>query len=79
MLMGSTASSGEEFDKLGLYKMFRNGVWLGNSAPRYSTGSFVGLVGAAGIFIDTVNAAAYVVNGMDMEELYHGTVDATFA
>ena len=79
MLMGSTASSGEEFDKLGLYKMFRNGVWLGNSAPRYSTGSFVGLVGASGIFIDTVNAAAYVVNGMDMEELYHGTVDATFA
>ena len=79
MLMGSTVSSGEEFDKLGLYKMFRNGVWLGNSAPRYSTGSFVGLVGAAGIFVDTMNAAAYVVNGMDMEELYHGTVDATFA
>ena len=79
MLMGSTASSGEEFDKLGLYKMFRNGVWLGNSAPRYSTGSFVGLVGASGIFIDTLNTAAYVVNGMDMEELYHGTVDATFA
>lgn len=79
MLMGSTGAASEEFDKLGLYKMFRNGVWLGNSAPRYSTGSFVGLVGAAGIFIDTMNAAAYVVNGTDMEELYHGTVDATFA
>lgn len=79
MLMGSTGAASGEFDKLGLYKMFRNGVWLGNSAPRYSTGSFVGLVGAAGIFIDTLNAAAYVVNGEDMEELYHGTVDATFA
>lgn len=75
MFMGDPGNSAN----LGLYKMFRNGVWLGNSAPRYSTGSFVGLAGAAGLFIDTTKAAVYVVNGTDMEELYHGTVDATFA
>ena len=79
IIMGSTNSEDKDFSKLGLYKMFRNGLWIGNSAPRYSTGSFVGLVGASGIFVDTLHATAYVVNGEDMEELYHGTVDATFA
>lgn len=76
-LMGNSAD--KQFDQIGLIKMFKNGLYAGNSAPRYSTGSFVGLAGAAGIFVDTVNAVAYVVSGTDMKELYTGTVEAVFA
>lgn len=79
ILMGNSENAGEDQDKIGLVKMFRNGLYIGNSAPRLSSGSFVGLNGAAGFFIDTVNAVAYVVQNNEMRELYTGTVDATFA
>lgn len=78
-LMGNADAGGSNFDKIGLVKMFRNGLYAGNSAPRNSTGSFLGLSGAAGFFVDTLNAVAYVVSGEEMKELYTGTVDATFA
>lgn len=78
-ILGNADEDGSNFDQIGLIKMFRNGLYAGNSAPRLSTGSFVGLTGAAGFFVDTINAIAYVVSGEDMKELYTGTVDATFA
>ena len=78
-IMGSEDADGSNFDKIGLIKMFRNGLYVGNSAPRDSTGSFVGLIGATGIFINTIEASAFVVSGTEMKELYTGAVDATFA
>ena len=79
LLMGNADAEGSGFDKIGLIKMFRNGLYAGNSAPRKSTGSFLGLSGAAGFFVDTEKAIAYVVSGTEMKELYTGSVDATFA
>lgn len=78
-VMGNAESTNSTFREVGLIKMFRNGLYAGNSAPIDSTGSFIGLAGAAGFFVDTGTAAAYVVSGTDMKELYTGTVDATFA
>ena len=79
ILMGNSDKAETGADKIGLVKMFSNGLYVGNSAPRLSSGSFVGMSGAAGFFIDTENATAYVVQNNEMKELYTGTVDATFA
>ena len=79
MLLGNTNAAGGDPDLIGLIKMFKNGLYAGNSTPRDSTGSFIGLPGAAGFFVNTIEAIAYVVSGTDMKELYTGTVDATFA
>lgn len=79
VLMGSYDAEGEDFDKAALIKKFANGLWMGNSAPRSSTGTFLGLPGAGGFFVDTLNATAYAVSGTEMQEVYLGTVDATFA
>lgn len=69
-LMGSADAAGADFDKIGLIKMFKNGLYIGNSAPRDSSGSFVGLVGASGLFVDTTEPRPYLVNGMDMADAF---------
>jgi len=59
MLMGNDDS--EDSSRLGLVKQFANGIYIGNSAPRLSTGSFVGLKGAVGFFINTQEGRTYNV------------------
>lgn len=53
----------ESSPRLGLVKQFANGIYIGNSAPRLSTGSFIGLVGAVGFFINTQEGRTYNVDG----------------
>lgn len=68
-LLGNADADGSNFYKIGLIKMFKNGIYMGNSAPRDSTGSFVGLAGAGGFFIDTINAVPYAVYGEKMSDV----------
>lgn len=74
-LMGHADADAEDFDKIGLFKMFKNGLYVGNSAPRDSTGSFVGLVGASGMFINTQEPKVYVVDGEELSNAF----EAVFA
>ena len=69
-IMGSADADGSNFDKIGLIKMFKNGLYIGNSAPRDSTGSFVGLVGASGLFVDTTEPRPYLVNGTELADAF---------
>ena len=59
-----------EANNMGLIKTFANGIFIGNSAPKLSTGNFVGLAGATGFFIDTVNAKTYSVDGETMRNAF---------
>lgn len=59
ILMGNDED--EDSSRLGLVKQFANGIYIGNSAPRLSTGSFVGLKGAVGFFINTQEGRTYNV------------------
>lgn len=68
--MGSADEDGSNFDKIGLIKMFKNGLYFGNSAPRGSTGSFVGLTGASGLFVDTTEPRPYLVNGTELADAF---------
>lgn len=68
-LMGHADPDGSNFDKIGLLKMFKNGIYHGNSAPRNSTGNFVGLNGAVGFFVDTLNGVAYTVDGETLTDV----------
>lgn len=52
--------------KLGLVKMFSNGVFVGNSVPKDSVGAFVGMPGATGTFTDTEKGITYNVFGEEM-------------
>lgn len=70
ILMGSADEDGSNFDKIGLIKMFKNGLYFGNSAPRGSTGSFVGLTGASGLFVDTTEPRPYLVNGTELADAF---------
>lgn len=54
---------------VGMVKKFYNGLWVGNSIPRYASGNFEGMVGAAGFFIDTRTGKSYVVNGTEMRNV----------
>lgn len=65
LLMGR--SDDEELaGKLGLVKMFSNGVYIGNSVPKDSVGAFVGMPGATGTFTDTEKGITYNVFGEEM-------------
>lgn len=55
---------------VGLFKMFDNGMYLGNSAPKDAVGEFHGMVGAAGMFVDVLNGKNYVVDGTDMNNSF---------
>lgn len=48
---------------LSLIKAFGNGIYVGNSAPKDSSGNFVGLEGAAGFFVDTEKNMTFTVTG----------------
>lgn len=61
------AESQEDESRLTLIKSFANGIFVGNSVPKLSTGNFVGLSGAVGFFVDTVKQKSFNVVG---EELF---------
>ena len=48
---------------IGMFKMFDNGFYIGNSVPKYSVGEFNGQTGAAGMFIDITDGKNYLVEG----------------
>lgn len=62
-LLGHADAAGADHGKIGLLKMFSNGIWLGNSVPRESVGNFIGLPGAAGLFVNTQEPRTYIVDG----------------
>ena len=66
MLLGK--ASGD----VGMVKKFYNGLWIGNSVPKYVSGRFEGMDGASGFFINTQTGVSYVVNGTDMKDVYAG-------
>ena len=70
ILLGHAEESDANHDKIGLIKMFANGIYVGNSVPRLSTGDFVGLAGAVGFFVDVQNAKTYNVVGEDMYDAF---------
>lgn len=72
MLLGK--ASGD----VGTIKKFYNGLWIGNSVPINATGNFTGMDGASGIFVNTLTATTYVVNGTDMQNVYTGEAIAKF-
>lgn len=74
ILMGNAGSS-----QVGLIKKFWNGFWVGNSAPKDEYGTFTGVAGASGIFINTTNGKTYVVDGTNMQDIYTGAAIAKFA
>ena len=55
---------------IGMFKMFDNGFYLGNSVPRYSVGEFKGMKGAAGMFIDISNGKNYLVEGEELKNSF---------
>ena len=67
--LGHVDNEDSDSDKMGLMKMFKNGMYLGNAVPKNSTGSFLGLPGAAGFFIDTLKGVAYTVDGTDLTDV----------
>lgn len=69
MLLGK--ASGD----VGMVKKFYNGLWIGNSAPINATGNFNGMAGASGFFINTRTGKSYVVNGVNMKDVYAGTTN----
>lgn len=61
------AEDPEEESRLTLIKAFGNGIFVGNSIPKLSTGYFVGMPNAVGFFVDTVKQKSFNVVG---EELF---------
>lgn len=68
VLLGNDTDEGSS--RLGLVKQFANGVYIGNSAPRLSTGNFVGLAGAVGFFINTKEGRTYNVYGENIYDSF---------
>lgn len=79
LLLGTTKPEDSDYDNTGLIKMFQNGLYIGNSAPRLATGNFLGMSGAAGLFVYTQSPMAAVVTGFELDPLFTGHVDAVFA
>lgn len=69
-ILGNADAAGEDHGKIGLLKQFSNGIWLGNSAPRESVGNFIGLPGAAGLFVNTTEPRTYIVDGEIMADAF---------
>lgn len=58
-----------EDGQMGLIKKFTNGLWVGNSVPLDSTGSFQPIPGAAGFFINSLNGTPYTVSDGVMRDI----------
>ena len=69
-LLGHADAAGADHGKIGLLKMFSNGIWLGNSVPRESVGNFIGMPGAAGLFVNTKEPRTYIVDGEVMADAF---------
>lgn len=55
---------------IGMFKMFDNGFYLGNSVPKYAVGEFKGMKGAAGMFIDITDGKNYLVEGETLKNSF---------
>lgn len=64
------ADNTEEENRLTLIKSFGNGIFVGNSVPKLSTGNFIGLPGAVGFFVDTVKQKTFNVVGEEMFDAF---------
>lgn len=69
ILLGNDVDKATE-KNLSLVKAFSNGIYIGNAAPKLSTGNFVGLSGAVGFFVDTVNQETYNVVGTELYDAF---------
>lgn len=58
-----------ENGKMGLFKKFYNGLWIGDSVPLHDTGAFDPANGAAGFFIDTDTGTPYTVSDGVMRDI----------
>lgn len=69
ILLGNDVDTSAEHN-LSLVKAFSNGIYIGNAVPKLSTGNFLGLPGAVGFFVDTVNQETYNVVGEDLYDAF---------
>lgn len=67
-LLGNEDSS--KNNMIGLFKMFDNGFYIGNSIPKDSVGEFHGMVGAAGMFVDVENGRNCIVEGTSLNDSF---------
>lgn len=67
-LLGNEDSS--KNNMIGLFKMFDNGFYIGNSIPKDSVGEFHGMVGAAGMFVDVENGRNCIVEGTSVNDSF---------
>lgn len=67
-LLGNEEST--KSNLIGMFKMFDNGFYIGNSAPKDAVGEFKGLKGAAGMFIDVIDGKNYLVDGETMRNSF---------
>lgn len=67
-LLGNEEST--KTNLVGLFKMFDNGFYIGNSAPKDAVGEFHGMVGAAGMFVDVAEGKNYLVEGTNMNNSF---------
>lgn len=79
IFIGNTEGSLTSYSGTAMIKKFKNGLWVGNSAPKSMMGSFSGKEGAVGFFVDTENGVPYAVNGTELTEVYLGDAIAKFA
>ena len=70
ILLGNAANAAIDMDSVGLIKMFSNGIYIGNAAPRESTGNFVGLRDSAGFFVNVKDRRIYSVSGEVMMDVF---------
>lgn len=68
MLMGKEDE--EKEGSCGLIKKFANGMYVGNSIPKLSTGNFIGMKGATGFFVDVDKGGVYHVIGETLRNAF---------
>lgn len=60
----------EKNSQVGLFKMFDNGFYIGNSIPKDAVGEFKGMEGAAGMFVDIVEGKNCIVEGLSVNDSF---------
>ena len=68
ILLGNEESS--ENRLIGMFKMFDNGFYIGNSVPKWAVGEFKGMKGAVGMFIDITDNKNYIVEGETLKSSF---------
>lgn len=68
VMLGNEESS--ENRLIGMFKMFDNGFYIGNSVPKWAVGEFKGMKGAVGMFIDITDNKNYIVEGETLKSSF---------